>query len=586
MSEEPRRTRRGEKTLTVKMKAPEPKPRRREKPADAEVIRQEIAQKSLIPTLLILRIALASLIFAAVLILDVPSFIRTVLLAVAALLCIYDVAVDALIYIIRLEFLESPVMLLISTILLFLIGFGSEAVAMLILYRVGRALTDFVADNRKSAAMNSVAASRYNTLSLTEKVFEDETSDYIRLESVMRISAGSVLAAAVVLAVLFAVLMPLIAHYNVRLSIHRAVCIILAAVPESLVASMPVIGYTAVCFCSSLGIVFRNALTLESVDGSRNLILEKDGIYDDPEPARVIYAHSDILDTDTLLKFVYHIVYQATQPFAKAIVSENAFCEYNPELITGFQEYPGGISAEINGAPVLFGTKNFVTSRNMKVPEVYEEDGICYYLFLAGRFGGILVISEPEECDISDITQNLKESGINKCTLIASQTNEEVAEFAQIGGFHEIFGGISAYNRGELFSELLNASSSKKILITAQDTDCEALNTRNSVYVFKTASDDDDFGNSDCIIRKESIDSISTALETGRRVDMLAVENAVFVFVIKAILIFLCMTGYANAWMVILADMLAVIATLFNSERVKTKSLISMFLDREIRKPN
>lgn len=583
MSAEAHRKHKSEKSLTVRMNAPKLKSHRREKPAESNVIKDEVSQKPLLPTLLILRIAIASLIFASVLIFDFSPYVKTILLAVAALLCIFDTAVDALIHIIRLEFFESSVIVVLTTLILFIIGFASEAVSMLILYRVGSALIDYFADTRKASALNSVAASRFNTFSLTENLLQDETADYIRLESVMRTSAGSVLAAAIALAIIFAVLMPIIAHYNVRVAVHRAVCIMLAAIPDSLIASMPLIGYISVCFCSSHGLVFRNALTLESIDGSKNLILEKDGIYDEPDPARVVYAHSDILDTDTLLKFVYHIVYQSSQSFAKTIISENSFCEYNPALISGFQESPGGVSALINGAPVLFGTKTYVTARNMKVPEVFEEDGICYYLFLAGRFGGILVVSEPEEYDISDITQKLKESGINKCTLIASQTDEEVAAFAQKCGFNEIFAGISSDNREELYSELINSSSGKKILITAGNTDLEALNARNSIYVFK-ADANDDLGNSDCIIRKEAIDAVSNALETSRRVDMLAVENSVFIFIIKAVLIFLSMIGFANAWMIILIDTLAVIATLFNSERVKSKSLISMFLNKEVLK--
>lgn len=580
MSAEARRKRKREDTLKAVTAEPKMKHSRKEKASDSSAL-NEVSNRPLLPTLLIVRIAIASLLFAAVLILEVSPFVKTLLLAVAALLCIFDTAVDALIHIIRLEFFESSVIVVVSTVILFLIGFASEAVSMLILYRVGTAIIRLIGDNRKSSAINSVASSRFNTLSITDKIFEDETADYIKLESVMKTSAGSVLAAAIALSVLYAVLMPIIGHYTVRVSVHRAVCILLAAIPDSLVASMPIIGYISLCFCSSIGIVFRNALTLESIDGAKNLILEKDGIYDDPEPAKVLYAHSDILDTDTLLKFVYHIVYQSSQSFAKVIISENAFCEYNPALITDFEEFPGGICAAINGAQVLFGTKKFVTARKMSVPEVYEEDGICYYLFLAGKFGGILVISEPDECDISDITHGLKESGINRCTLIASQTSEEVAEFAHKGGFSEIFEGISSQSREELYSELLNSNSNKKILITAQNTDCEVFSNRNAVYIFKSGSDED-IGNADCIIRKEAIDSISTALVTSRRVDSIAVENAIFVFIIKAVMIFLCMTGYANAWMVILADVLAVIGTIFNAERVKSKSLISKFLNKDI----
>ena len=58
----------------------------------------------------------------------------------------------------------------------------------------------------------------------------------------------------------------------------------------------------------------------------------------------------------------------------------------------------------------------------------------------------------------------------------------------------------------------------------------------------------------------------------------IAIENAVFAFVVKTILVFLSIIGYCNIWFAIFIDMVAAVATILNSIRVTSESLISMFM--------
>ena len=58
----------------------------------------------------------------------------------------------------------------------------------------------------------------------------------------------------------------------------------------------------------------------------------------------------------------------------------------------------------------------------------------------------------------------------------------------------------------------------------------------------------------------------------------IAIENAVFAFVVKTILVFLSIIGYCNIWFAIFIDMVAAVATILNSIRVTSESLISAFM--------
>ena len=55
----------------------------------------------------------------------------------------------------------------------------------------------------------------------------------------------------------------------------------------------------------------------------------------------------------------------------------------------------------------------------------------------------------------------------------------------------------------------------------------------------------------------------------------ICVENALFVFIIKAILIFLSIIGYCNLWLAIFIDFAAAVASVLNTIRVTCESLRS-----------
>jgi cation transport ATPase len=55
----------------------------------------------------------------------------------------------------------------------------------------------------------------------------------------------------------------------------------------------------------------------------------------------------------------------------------------------------------------------------------------------------------------------------------------------------------------------------------------------------------------------------------------ICVENALFVFIIKAFLIFLSIIGYCNLWLAVVIDFAAAIASVLNTIRITSESLRS-----------
>jgi P-type E1-E2 ATPase len=159
------------------------------------------------------------------------------------------------------------------------------------------------------------------------------------IQKVMGDSAGLVLKLAMVLAVVYAIVMPIVTSMSFIVSIHRALIILLVAAPFSVVTSIPIAGVVGLCQNARHGIVYNNAYSMEAMADVTAAVFDKSGIFTEECP-RIIAIHSDVLDYDTFLNFVAHAVYYSEQPIANAI-SAVFDHDYKLDVIKDFREIPG-----------------------------------------------------------------------------------------------------------------------------------------------------------------------------------------------------------------------------------------------------
>ena len=79
----------------------------------------------------------------------------------------------------------------------------------------------------------------------------------------------------------------------------------------------------------------------------------------------------------------------------------------------------------------------------------------------------------------------------------------------------------------------------------------------------------------DALVVPEQISNLPYAFQICRRMCEIARTNAVFAFVVKAILLFLSMTGYCNLWFVVFAEMAATVATQLHASQISRPSIFS-----------
>ena len=522
-------------------------------------------------TAIVVRLVIASIIFAVALILKLlPSFVSILLLLASAGAAGYDIAIEAVNSVEKGEYFATPLIILVVTVLSFVIGFAAEGAALIILYQIGLILLAYTKDKTKKSALDLLHYQDSETAEKVASLIEQDEALELPIKGMMEHSSGTVLKLAIAFAVLYAIVLPLFTNFTYAVSIHRALMIIIVCTPMSVVAAMPITALVSLCRAGQFGAIFSSASVMESAADTTTALFDKAGIFTAETP-RLISVQSDVLDSKTFMNFAAHAVYYSEQPIAKAISSMND-TEYRLDVISDFMDIPGcGVDLSVAGAHVTLGTRALFVSRGIDIPyDVSDDNHLVYYMTVADKYVGKLIFSDDFNEDTVDIADGMRAAGVNKCILLTDDGKEEAEQLADKLGFDEYISECDTAKKLRIIKNFSEAEDQKTLYVYAAGIEAHSA-AETDIRVSRKGK------YADATIAPEYAVNLPSAFYTCGRMREIATENALFAFIIKAVLIFLSITGYCNLWFAMFIDMVAALATILNSIRVTTDSLIKPF---------
>lgn len=516
---------------------------------------------------MVIRLAIASAIFAIALIINMPDFLRIILLVLSAAVAGYDIITKVPNCIEAGDYFATPVVVVLIAALAYFVGFAVEGAALLILYQIGLLLIAYAEDRTRKTALELLQYQDGVLAEKMEQTIKSSGSMNTYIESTMRSSSGLILKFAMAFAVIYAIALPLITNYSYLISIHRALTIILVATPMSVGVSIPVAAAVAMCYSAQQGVVFNDAASLEALADTKIAIFDKGGIFAEGCP-KVLAMKSDLLDSNTFMNFVAHSVYYSDQPIAKAIAAINDQ-EYHLDLISDFRDIPGyGVSLSIEKMKVVFATREFFESRGVELPKEKRSVGQAYYMVVAGRYVGKVVISSEVNSQTANLVPEMKSVGIQRCILLTEESKESTQQLAEMMSFSEMYAGCDTDKKLLLIKEITKKARSAVMFVYANGIGAHSAATLDLRVSKKSKY-------ADALVDPTSINNIPFAKMVSVRMREIAIENAIFTFVIKALLIFLSIIGYCNLWFAIFIDMVGAVVAIMNSIRVTNESLLN-----------
>ena len=489
--------------------------------------------------ILVIRLVIASIIFAVSAVVSMPAIVKTILLAIATLIAGYDIILDAINSIESGDYFGVSVVILFVAVLAFVFGYGIEAAAMVILFKVAHIVSDYVAERTLLSAEELLRYRDEEEIRKTIDTAGKAGAGSLEISDSIEAAASFVLKILIGVAVAFAILAPLTTHLSVRESIHRALSIIVIATPASVLLSLPLAGVVGIFSAARYGTLFNTARGVEKLSDVKTLIVDKAGVLAEECP-KLLSVKSDILDTNTFLTFAAHAVYYSEQPIAKALANATDG-EYKLEVISNFAEIPGsGVEVDIGGAHVTLGK---------------------------------IAISNSTLDSVENLVTDFRGNGVERCVLISEDGREETAAFASKFGFDDAYGELDVEKKLALIDQISTSVPSAKLYLYSSGIESHSK-ADIDVRVSKAGK------YADALVNPSSITMLPSVFHVAGRIREVVSENAIFSIAIKAILVFLSINGWCNIWFAMFVDSAASIATQLNAIRVSSDSFLKGMIRR------
>ena len=511
----------------------------------------------------LLRVALSAALLIAAYSVNAASLVSMLMLIAAALICGFDIVLAAVDKIIKKrDYLNDQLLVCLCAIACFCIGCYTETIVMLVVYQLGRTCLNFVIRKTKLGFYGAVSPEdREGSLrlrsilnspgSLKNSVF-DKYMPYLELFS----------KAAFIVGILFAAAVPLITDMTYVMSIRRGSMLIIAAVPISALAALPMYSLAGLSRAAEYGVYIKNTASLENTGDLASVIYDKADVFTDGTP-KLVSVNSPILDNESFLQLAAYTAYSSEQRFAAPIVSA-----YSGDIITSyisdFKDIPGcGMEISLHGRSVLLGTGELFDAKGISIPDTERKSGYILYLAIGGRYAGSLTLKEKLNPYAESVISDFAALGGIKSVLLTEDGRDVSERLAKALNVDELHYECGFTEKADIIQKCKDqlAPDEKLMYISAENLE------------YHTAADIDakvgtEFENADMLMSNVGIFGLPVAYTASHMVKRLSSENLVFTEVIKFVLVVLALTGSATLWFIVLLDFAASVFGVLNVVRM------------------
>lgn len=518
----------------------------------------------------LLRVALSAALLIAAYSVNAASLVSMLMLIAAALICGFDIVLAAVDKIIKKrDYLNDQLLVCLCAIACFCIGCYTETIVMLVVYQLGRTCLNFVIRKTKLGFYGAVSPEdREGSLrlrsilnspgSLKNSVF-DKYMPYLELFS----------KAAFIVGILFAAAVPLITDMTYVMSIRRGSMLIIAAVPISALAALPMYSLAGLSRAAEYGVYIKNTASLENTGDLASVIYDKADVFTDGTP-KLVSVNSPILDNESFLQLAAYTAYSSEQRFAAPI-----FSAYSGDIITSyisdFKDIPGcGMEISLHGRSVLLGTGELFDAKGISIPDTERKSGYILYLAIGGRYAGSLTLKEKLNPYAESVISDFAALGGIKSVLLTEDGRDVSERLAKALNVDELHYECGFTEKADIIQKCKDqlAPDEKLMYISAENLE------------YHTAADIDakvgtEFENADMLMSNVGIFGLPVAYTASHMVKRLSSENLVFTAVIKFVLVVLALTGSATLWFIVLLDFAASVFGVLNVVRMPSADTLS-----------
>lgn len=343
------------------------------------------------------------------------------------------------------------------------------------------------------------------------------------------------------LAVLIAVLFPLVLHKPFSSSFQTALTFLLVSCPCALVVSIPLCFFSGLGRCAKAGALVKGSNYLNTLANVDTVLFDKTGTLTSTEFTVDATVSAGTLSESEIFDYISSVEIYSNHPLAKAI---SAGKTQKFTAATDIKEIAGsGITAKIDGKEVFVG----------KCEELKSQNKTAVGLKIDGVFQGYVTLSAKILDGTKQALAILQKCGIKNFAMITGDNKNVSLETAGELGIDTVYSEMTPADKLETVADVTNRHRGKTAYVGDGINDVPSL-ARADVGISASSVQDAAINAADIVLTKNGIAPLASAKATAVRTKKKVIWNVTFALLIKIVILTISVFIPLPLFVAVLAD--------------------------------
>lgn len=363
------------------------------------------------------------------------------------------------------------------------------------------------------------------------------------------------------LAVLLAVVPPLVTGEPFYDWIYRALTFLVISCPCALVISVPLSFFGGIGGASKAGVLIKGSNYIETLANVETLVFDKTGTL--TKGVFEVQTVETTMNKKEFLQYVASAEQSSSHPIAQSIVN---YVDQPLLAVSQLEEIAGfGLSVEIDGHHFLVGNEKLMANKNIPFQAV-QEIGTIVYVAMDGKFVGHLVIADELKDNVSEALAEAKSLGVKRTVMLTGDNRGIADAIGKKIGIDQVYSELLPEDKVTHLEEELQRET-KTAFVGDGMNDAPVLARADIGIAMGGLGSDAAIEAADVVIMDDQPEKIPTAIRIARKTMGIVKQNIVFAIGVKVVVLVLGALGFATMYAAVFADVGVTVIAVLNAMR-------------------
>ncbi len=380
------------------------------------------------------------------------------------------------------------------------------------------------------------------------------------------------------LAILLAVVPPIVFGQPLAEWIARALILLVISCPCALVLSVPLGYFAGLGAASSRGILVKGGTYLEKLAKVETVVLDKTGTLTEGRFSVTEIWPANGYKQNEILRLAALAESYSTHPIAESVVRawQDSGRDFpDQSSVEDYVDLAGhGVILKADGQQILLGNERLMNKFNISLVAHTQSieatgKGTILYISVDGQLAGEIWLNDQLKLEAASVIRHLRQIGVRRIALLSGDRLEAVQLIGRETGIEEFYAEMLPDHKVATLESIMSGVSKKGSTIYIGDgiNDAPVL-TRADVGIAMGAGSDAAIESADIVVLADDLNKVIDAILLARRTSRIIRQNVALALGLKALVMLLAVVGAAGIWQAVFADVGVALLAVLNSLRV------------------